>query len=807
MKNAAQSKNVSNPFENVSSKNVLNVIAFRYLPFWPIFVLTIFFSLLISYIYIHYQTPIYEANSTILLKDQKSGQMDGSVLEALGVSSSAKTVENELEILKSRTLMQQVVKNMGLYTQVYSKGALRDILIYPNPVTFVAINPDLIKDSPNLLISFDEISKGKITIDGKQYLLGSTISTPYGAFVVSSPKNSIWGKGPVKGEYYLQIRSVKSAARGLSGALAVAPVGRQSSLIGLKFADQVPMRAEEILNALVDAYNKAGIDDKRTSTGNTLDFINERLILVTRELSNVEGEMQSYRTKEGFLDISEEGQAFLENVKANDQKYAGIQIQLDVLSQIEKYLVKKGAKAGTVPSTLGITDPIFSQLLQNLYAAETELSTMRQTAGENSPAVISVQERINQIKISLLENLQTLRQNLNAQRKGLQNEINRNTGLLKTVPKKERAFIEISRQQAIKNNIYTLLLTKREEVALSRASAVPDSRIVNSAEAKGAPIKPLVFNIYLIGLTIGIVAGVGFVLITEQYNQEVLFRAEIERVTSVPVIAEILHDNSGKTLVIKDGSRTVIAEQFRALRTSLSFIGIHGDKKVVLVTSSISGEGKSFTALNLAVSLALTGKKVAMLEFDLRKPKISKMLGIKLEPGISNYMAGIASYDDILRTMPDNSVQGLYILSAGAIPPNPTELMLNGKLDELMTKLRQDFDYILIDSPPIGLVTDAKILNRYVDASLYMVRHKYTPKRYLNLVENIHANNELNNINIIFNGLKTRGVFGGSGYGAAYGYGSGYGYGTGYSYGYTNEDKKTIASGIKSIFRKRNKNN
>jgi tyrosine-protein kinase Etk/Wzc len=321
------------------------------------------------------------------------------------------------------------------------------------------------------------------------------------------------------------------------------------------------------------------------------------------------------------------------------------------LSQIEKYIVRKGNSSGTVPSTLGITDPILLQLLDKLYSAELELTNLKANRRRKFAAGCPVQERINQIKPGLLENLNALRQNLVTTQNRLKAEGGINSSQLRAVPQKERKFLEISRQQSIKNNIYTLLLTKREEVALSRAAAVADSRIVNYAEAKGTPVKPIPLNIYLVGLSVGVIIGIVFVLIREQYNQEVLFRTEIERKTDATVLAEILHDDSGETLVIKDGSRTVIAEQFRALRTSLNFIGIQGDKKTILVTSSISGEGKSFTAINLAVSLALTGKKVAILEFDLRKPKISKMMEITQEPGISNYMAGLATYEEISLSM------------------------------------------------------------------------------------------------------------------------------------------------------------
>ncbi len=793
MKSTDQRNNVPDIFEKSSPQNTIRSVAFRYLPFWPVFVITTIISLSVSYFYLHKQTPIYEANAEILLKDQNSGSSNAIVMEALGVTASSKKVENEIEVLKSRTLLQQLVREMGLYTQVYSKGKFRDPLIYPTMVKFIAMYPDSLRNSGNIPISFKYVStENSIELDGKKYPLGTPVNTPYGKFTILISKENIPLSAFVKGDYYLQIRDVKSAAGNLLGELSVSSGAKESSLINLKLDDPAPYRAEEILNNLIEAYNKAGVDDKNLTTANTLNFIDDRLVLVAKDLSTVENDQQEYRTKEGVVNLTEQGTAFLNNVQHNDESISQIQIQLDVLDEIEKYIVKKNGVKGSAPSTLGITDPLLNQLFEKLNTSELELDKQSQTSGENSTTIQTSKNQVNQIKSSILENIHTQRQNLLTTKNRLQGELDKNSYLLKNVPQKERQLLEITRQQAIKNSIYTYLLQKKEEAALSKASAVADSRVVNYAESTSYPIKPIALNIYLIGLFMGVFAGVAFVLIREQFNQEVLFRSDIERATNAPILAEIMHDESSEALVIKDGKRTIIAEQLRALRTSLSYIGIHGDKKTLLVTSSISGEGKSFMGLNLAVSLALTGKKVVLLEFDLRKPKISKMMNIAQEPGISNYLAGLAPIEKITVSMESNNIPGLFILPAGNIPPNPTELMLNGRLDVLMDKLKNDYDYVLIDSPPIGLVTDAKILNKYIDACLYMVRHKYTPKFYLNLIEQLYANREMNNVNIIFNGIKARGILGtyGGAYGANYGYGYGYGYGGGYGYGYTQDEKE-----------------
>jgi len=796
---ATNNKNPSDPFEKNISQNVLATFVFRHLPFWPVFLINVTVCLVACYFYIRVQNPVYESNAMILLKDQKNGDSQNALLfSELGINSSAKSVENEIEVLKSRILLSHVATDMVLYSNIYKKGKFRSDLIYPGPIKFVATNPKLIEDSPPIPISFQFLkSRNYFIISGKKYKIGSTINTQYGQFTTFEQPVFNYSIPMAKGNYFLKIQSIKNVAASLYANLNViagsgtgSSASKASSLISLKFTDNVPLRAEDILNNLIRVYNKAGIDDKNTTTANTLNFVNDRLEIVTKDLSAIENNLQHFRTKEGVIDLTAEGQAFLQNVQRTDESASQVQIQLDVLNNIEKYVVKKGQKPGTVPATLGITDPVLLSLLDKLYLAEMQLDQQMQTSGENSPTVITLNHQIEQIRASLLEIIHNIKTNLVSTADKLKSDINKYSGILNSIPVKERSLLEISREQATKNSIYTYLLQKREESALAYASAVADSRVVNYAETKRFPVKPVPMNIYLIGLFAGLITGVIFVIIKEQYNQEVLFRSEIERNTDVPILSEFVHDSSGDNLVIKDGKRTVIAEQFRALRTSLSYIGSGNiqDNKTILLTSSISGEGKSFVGLNLAISLSITGKRVIILEFDLRKPKLSKMLEIAQEPGIANYLAGLCTLNDITVQLSEKNLNNLFVLPAGTIPPNPTELMLNGRLDVLMTQLKNDYDYVIIDSPPIGLVTDAKILNKYVDTCLYMVRHKYTPRHYLKLIQYLYNNNELKNLYIIFNGIKARGVMGY--YGGSRGYGYGQGYGQGYGYGYTEETKK-----------------
>lgn len=772
------------------SVNIVGELVQRYFPYWPLFALTISIGLIGAFFKIRYATPIYQASASIMLKDQEDGVE--SVLNALEGTESKRNVENEIELLKSKDIMTQVVKELGLYSEVYAPGRVKDLLAYKTvPVTFVAVQPDSIVPTPGV-ITFTYMPKKKVVaFQGKEYPLEVPVETPFGRFKIQLNRENDINDNK---QYKFQVKKVVDVAKGLVGQLSVFTGAKQSTIINLKISDPSSKRAEDILNTLIKVYNEASVKDKNGTAAATLDFIDNRLKLVIAELSTIEQSVETYKKQNDILNPSSEGTAILSSAQVTDKELAEVNIQLSVLNEVESYVLG----GGTVPATLGISDPILLQTLNKLNEAEQQLDRLRKTSAENSPTIQAVKGQIALLKPSLLENIRNIRNNLNATKANIQGESSKYQIMLRNIPKKERELLEISREQGVKNSIYTFLLQKREETALSYASSVADTRLVSEAESGYFPVSPVPFNIYLVGFILGVIASIGVILMRETYISQVVFRSEIEKVTNARIISEIINDPKEEMIVVKDGKNNAIAEQFRALRTTLFYLGIHGDKKVVLLTSSVSGEGKSFISINLSAGFALTGKKVVLLELDLRKPKISNKLGIVNHPGMTDYLAGLATYKDVIK--PFKEVKNMDVITAGNIPPNPTELMVNGKLDELMDKLKADYDYIILDSPPIGLVTDARLLSKYADLSLYIVRHKHTPKNYLKFIDQVYMNSELNNMHIIFNGLKPRGIFNVA---SGQGYGAGYGYGSGYGYGYVSEEK--AKNPFKMIFKRGSK--
>jgi capsular exopolysaccharide synthesis family protein len=773
----------------VSNKNIfeeeegslLSQLLFKYLPYWPLFLFLLLISGTGAYFYLHYAVPVYETAATILVKDEKKGLDDNSnLMEQLNLFGSKKLVENEIEVIQSRTLMSAVVRNLDLYAPVTQEGRINSRPAYvTSPVVVQVRKPDSLIEQKKIYFSFDSANR-EVSIPGGKYPLGQWIKESYGEIrFIANPNFQVPDKDR---PLFFSLRSVRAITDELLNDLKITQATKLSSVIDLKIKDAVPKRGEDILNGLISEYNKAGISDKNALAANTLRFINERLGIVANELDSVEHGIQKYKTDEGIVDISAQGQLYLNNVGANDQKLSELNVQLAVLDQVESYVEAKTGQAGIVPSTFGVEDPELEDLLGKLYDLEVKYEGLSKTTAENNPVLISLRREIEKIKPSILDNVKSLKKNLTAGRGNLINTSNSYASILKTLPAKERKLVEISRQQGIKNSIYSFLLQKREETALTFSSAIPDTRIIDSAATTVKPVSPKPILVWALAVLAALGLGAGIIAVREGLNQSIVFRSEIEKYTSVPVVGEIMFaPMEDHHVVVTQGQRTVIAEQFRQLRTSMAYIGINSRKKKILITSTISGEGKSFIAANLAMSLALTDKKVVLLELDLRKPKISQRFDVSREVGITNYFIGNKDADHIIkRTEVSNN---LFIIPSGATPPNPSELILNGKLDELLQYLDTIFDYIIIDTAPVAPVTDAYILSPLCDATLYVVRHKKTPKGSIKMLDDNMKIRGLKNLAIVFNGVRNRGMGG-----IKYGYGYGYGKDYGYNYG---EEKKS----------------
>ena len=442
------------------------------------------------------------------------------------------------------------------------------------------------------------------------------------------------------------------------------------------------------------------------------------------------------------------------------------------MDEVQKFVQNKDNNAAIVPSTLGVTDPVLSQLMTNLYTNQLEYEKLKKTVAENNPLLVSVRDQIEKIKPDILSNIESHKRNLEASKGNLSSTNNSYNSVLQNIPAKEKQLLEISRAQAIKQNIYSFLLQKREESALSYASFDLDSRVIDNAQASYTPVfPPKAMFIYLASFVMALIFTIGLVTARDVLNTKILYRSDLEKLTTFPIIGEIAYKKTKSPIVIREGKRTFIAEEFRKIRVALSFLGVGEKSKKILVTSSIPGEGKSFVAVNLAIGLALTGKKVVLVDLDLNNPVLGHILDMDTDVGISDYLTDEKEPEEIIKRVEFN--ENLFFVPTGTLPDGPSELLSNGRIKDILSYLDNVFDFVIIDSAPVFAVTDTHLLSDYCDATLYVVRHNYTPKVLIKRLVEINKINPLINPAIIFNGVKPRGFFNrknGYGYGYVYDY-------------------------------------
>ncbi|MFN4313785.1 MAG: GumC family protein [Chitinophagaceae bacterium] len=746
------------------SKSLFGAILFKYFPYWPLFIFCVIACLFAAWFYLRTTAPQYEITASIMLKEEKETRNE-DVINSFNQVEGKKVVDNEIEILKSSALMSNVVKNLGLYASFYEKDDMIPKSAYTtSPIMVEAARPEELTPVEEVEFSYNE-KDSLVSIAGNQYPLNKMVSTPWGDLRFRLNEHR---RGKATKPLYFALNSVRNVAAGLQGSFRTTAPSKLTTVIVLKIKDTDPRRGEDILNELIAEYNIANLKEKNRLASSASDFIRGRLEEVKKELDDIEKKAQSFKASRGAVDISTQGQLYLKNITENDQKLADVNNQLSVLQDVEAYVKAKegAAEGGVLP--VGIKDPSISTLVSKLYDEELNYEKLRKTTGENSPVLIAVRDRINKMKPGILEGINNQRSSLETTRNNLQATNGSYMSQLQGIPQVERQLIDISRQQAIKSDLYAYLEQKMTESDLTLRANLLDTRIVDRAQSTTDPVSPKGKLIYLVSFIFALAIPAGLISLKEMLNRKVMYRHEIEGLTNAPIIGEISLEKSKDPLVIQEGKRTFIAEQFRRMRTSIGYVGGSSGKKRILVTSTIPGEGKSFIALNLAQSIALTGKKVVLLELDLANPSLSAKLNAHYETGASDYLQGEVEPEEVIRRTAVND--NLFFLPAGTLPENPSELLMSERTKELLKYLDDVFDVVVIDSAPASMLSDAYVLSPQCDLTLYVVKHKYTPKTFLERLDEDNSGNQLQNMRIVFNGIRSRG-FTRNGYGYGYGYG------------------------------------
>ena len=778
------------------SENLFQQLAIKYLPYWPFFTFLLVLSLALAFLYLKYTSPMYESTASILIKDEKKGQEDSKMEELLNLFNTKTIVENELEILRSNEVIGEVVKQMRLYAPVYResgwRGMIRRSAYNSCPVMLEAENLKTLKEAKKVYfnISADTI----VEVNGTAFPLNQWVNSEWGSIrFLKNPffrPESVPASETGKSRFYFSLVTIENETEAITESLVAAPTSKQSSVITLKIKDAVPERGEAIITNIVNAYNMNAVRKKSDIAANTLNYIEERLRNAKAQLDSVDNNIQKYRNRTGIVDISEQSRIYLQSIAANDQQKSKFKMQLNVLNEVERYLQTRSDSSNVVPSTLEINDPGLTQLLEKYHTAESDYARLRKTTAENNPILSSVKEDMIKTKSSILETIRSQKANLIASQSYIEHISIRDSAMANAIPQKEKELVEASRQRNTSAEIYTYLLQKREEAASYSVSTImPDSYIVDKPSSTINPVSPKIGLILFLAVLIPFILGGSLISLKNSLNNKILYRADIEALTHYPVIGEIIQGKFENSLVTASKERSFIVEQFRLLRSAVkNLTNPAGQVRRLVFTSSVEGEGKSFVATNLANSITRSNKKVALLELDLHQPSICEMLGLERGVGITDYLLGKASAEEIILQTPFNP--DLYVVRAGNLVEDASELLLSSRMEGLLDYLNTRVDVLVIDMPPINPITDVYVIAPLCDYTLYVVRHGKVRKNNIRMLHDNMESHNIENVALIFNGIKKRGI---GQYSYGYGYGYGYDYKSSYdSYGKKSKRRKTV---------------
>ena len=789
--------------------------------YWFVLSLIIFGSL--GAIYLRYTTPMYQSTAKLLIKDESGSNRRGQSLQNmsnLGIISNSTGIDNEMEILTSHSLAEDAIRDLKLYVNYSTKGRVKDVILYRKQPLNVDVDPGhleklnasidltITKDSIFYIVSGtyyvptnDNSNEGPYSINRKITNLPATIATRAGIITISSNYGHTLKNSDVLN---VSILSPRMAANKYTSELQVSQTAKSTSIAQLQLTDEVPQRSLDYLKQLAIVYNRQANEDKNTIALRTDKFINDRLSKINTELGKTEGELQNYKQKNGIVELQMNAGNSVANQNNSELKLADVETQIELFNTIAREVESSSRNlTQVIPSNVGLDDQSSTSLINKYNELVLERNRLLRSASESSPVVEPLTAQIRELNGNIRRAIAAARQNLLIQRDAVSAQVNKYNGQVAETPQQERMLTQIDRQQEVKSGLYLMLLQKREENSISLAATADKGKLIDDPQLVGK-ISPKSTSIMMVALLIGLVIPVLVILVLQFFRYKIEGHDDVARLTKLPIIADVaVASNKAKgkaDIVVHENQNNQMEEIFRSMRTNLQFMLKEG-QKVVLFTSSTSGEGKTFNAANLSVSFGLLGKKVILVGLDIRRPRLAELFGINdHKHGITNLLVKDNPTAEELQEqiLPSGVNKNLDLLMAGPIPPNPAELIARNSLDIIINLLKEKYDYIMIDTAPVGLVTDTLQIARVVDASIYMCRADYTPKSSFNLINALANENKFPNMAIVLNGIdmskrKYSYYYGYGGYGkyGRYGrasYGTSYGqYGNYGNYGnYTN---------------------
>jgi len=735
----------------------LKIQVMKYAKYWYFFGLALVLGLGGAWLYLQATVSKYKVTSTLLVQDDSKGDglLKGTAFSDLNMFRTSKTVDDEMEVMRSRDLIYKVLSDLKMNVSYSYKLPLKKQELYGKTLPMEVVVNKLNDNAYKLKLTLKALNANQFILGEKDketiYRFGSTITRPQFSIVVTKGPNFEVSDKTVN-VAFVNLYSLAQAYS--SSGLVVLPVIKDANTVVMSVLDAIPQRGVDLLNTLIYRYNMENVSSKNVMALNTIKFIDTKLKMLTSNLSGAEHDVENYKRDNRITELSADAQMNLQSSGSYNEQLSTSEVQLSLIQSIISYLKNADSEFELVPSTLGLKDPTLLSLTEKYNNLQIERQRLLRNSSVSNPLVINLTDQLTGLKSNLLENLNMIRRGLTLEKNKLNSKTSQFAAKLSSVPVIERGLLERNREQSVKTTLYQYLLQKREETELSLSATIPTSQIIDRPAYDPNPAKPKVQLIYMLGMMAGLCIPFSVIYVKDKLNNKIKDIYDIEYIAmNGKILGELSHKAIGESIVVHKDKSTTISELFRYIRSNLQFMNTSRSNKVLLVTSTTKGEGKTFFSINLGITLSLVEKKVVILEFDLRKPDLLNNMNLKAKVGLSEYLKSESvHFDDILIKAPQSD--NLFVIGCGEISDSPSEILMSHKLRVLFHELKKRFDYIIVDTSPVGHVADAFTLAEYADSSIYLVRYNYTNKSDLAIFEEICENRRLVNPMIVFNDAK-----------------------------------------------------
>ena len=757
-------------YDNNEEESLIDIrkLWFTFLRYKYWFLLSVLLCMSIAYVYLRYATPIYNVHTKVLIKDVDNSRGGGAAaalqVQDLGFMNNSSGFDNEIEVLGTKTLNKKVVMALELYTSYYNEGKVKDREIYRDysPV-WVSIDSEHL-DSLNSTVAMTiepegagvevEIQYRDLELSKRIETFPAKVNTEFGEFTFIKNEKA---PGEFDKTLFVFIRPLERTALGYANTLSIEPTSKTTTIAYISRTDNIPKRSSDYLNKLIEIYNKEANIDNNLEASKTADFIDERLGLITKELNMRESEIEQYKRSAGMVDYQSDANINIQQNLRYEQELVEVGTQISLIDALIDHVNAAHNNLDVIPANVGLKDAALITMITKYNEEVMERNRLLRSVSEAAPSVVEATNKANEYLTGVKASLASAKRQLQIQRNDLQGQLSKYNTKISASPTKERALKDIARQQEVKAGLYLMLLQKREENAITLASTALKAKIIDEPSVNPRPVAPRSSVIMLLALLIGFALPIIYIYLKNLFSFRVEDKEDIAKITDIPLLGSIPYVKAlaggNRTVVVQENKNSVMVEVYRALRSNLPFV-LKPGQNVILFTSSSAGEGKTSIASNLGASIAFMGKKVLLMGLDIRKPRLASLFDLPdTERGISNFLARNPDDFEYLDSLIMNSgvSENLDILPAGAVPPNPSELLERENLPNAINYLKKKYDYVLLDTAPVGIVSDTLSIGRVADLTLFVIRANYTLKADVDFANSLTVDNRLPNLNLIFN--------------------------------------------------------